>query len=162
MFKIYKQTSILILFFSFALQAEESVKEIAKDTLYASFTEALAHDIGYYHLLNNLRTRVAAYIRRLDFAIRNYIQDLRFQNKQLRADAEAYDLPEMLSNLERVFDAYFRSLDSAFIIISREMDENDDTDDEKLRFLQREMDRMTTGVNKLIRESEVRFAQALS
>jgi len=153
---------MLVFCFSTVVPAEQSVKEIAKDTLYASFTEAVAHDAGYYHLLNSLRTRVAEYIRTLDFTIRNYIQNLRFINKQLQANAASYDLPEMLSNLEQVFDAYFRSLDITFIVISREMDENDDTDDEKLLFLQREMDRMTSGVDTLISQSEVRFAQALS
>lgn len=161
-----KKTCILyfILFTScfITLNAEQLVSEISRGTLYAEYTEALAHDLGYYTMINSLRTRSAEYIRKLDYTIRSFVQDLRFRNKQLRANAYAYDLPEMLTNLERSFDAYFRALDITFILIGNEMDANDNTIEEKTEFIQHEMHRMQSSINTLISQSEVRFAQVLT
>jgi hypothetical protein len=160
--KSYYYLLVLLCISFFITPKEEKVSRIARGTLYAEFTKTLAHDMGYYYLLNSLSTRTAEYIRALDFNMRSYIQDLRFKNLQLRANAEAYNLGDMLTRLEESINAFFASADYAFIIIGNELDANDNTKEEKQAFIKREMDRLQKSVDTLINQSQTRFTQALT
>lgn len=138
------------------------IRPSSDNTLYNEYTESIANDVNYYILFRKLQAKASNHLRKLNRAIREYIQDLNFNYKYHQATSYRYELNIMLKNLENKFMDLFQAADESFLLVANILDENDNTHQEKMKFIIHAKKDLQLAIDKLIKESNHRFINAFN